>query len=566
MGGLARAARGPRHGPHRSLSATTLTSVKGLSREGHTLAFTTGFRTTTRPRSTMRVDLVQLVLTGPAATCVRRLSAEAGFSALAPVTLTRSWLDSFDHRLYRNGEVVEVEHGGNGITLRGYRCETGRTHGRALQIQAPPRFARDLPGGALRKRIGPVIGNRALLVQAHCRCRAVPLERRDGDGKVVLLAAIERWQVLDEAGRNRGRALSVLRLQPVKGHRSALRRVLASLDVGDDAWLHPLDAVLPRLGKVPAAYDPRLSLRFEQDEDAGTATRRLLLALLDMVQANVPGTLEDIDPEFLHELRVAVRRTRTVLGELKRVLPTGGPERFRDGFAWVGQVTGPSRDLDVYLAHLAEYRALLPAGRRQDLEPLFAFLQSRKLVERQQLVRALTGKRFRRLLDDWRQWLVNSPQNAPVRAREPAPTIASRRIWRRYRRVRKAGREIGADTPPEALHELRIACKKLRYLMEFFASLYPPREHRRLVKVLKALQDNLGTFQDCEIQAATLTGFTRQMQAAGEVPPSMLEAVGILLADLERRQAEARADFHRRFADFDTDSNRKRFRALFRRK
>jgi len=40
------------------------------------------------------------------------------------------------------------------------------------------------------------------------------------------------------------------------------------------------------------------------------AASALCLRLLDAIEANLPGTLDDRDPEFLHDLRVAVRRTR----------------------------------------------------------------------------------------------------------------------------------------------------------------------------------------------------------------------------------------------------------------
>jgi CHAD domain-containing protein len=132
-----------------------------------------------------------------------------------------------------------------------------------------------------------------------------------------------------------------------------------------------------------------------------------------------------------------------------------------------------------------------------------------------------------------------------------------------YKRVLKEGRAIQPETPAEALHELRKTCKKLRYLMEFFMSLYPTSEIKALIKVLKNLQDNLGEFQDYEVQVSTLKQFSQQMMAEGNAPAETLMAMGILVEDLNKRQHQARDEFAARFEKFSLPDNQKHFRALF---
>ena len=68
----------------------------------------------------------------------------------------------------------------------------------------------------------------------------------------------------------------------------------------------------------------------------------------------------------------------------------------------------------------------------------------------------------------------------------------------------KMGQAIDDDSPAEDLHELRKVGKELRYLLEFFASLYPAEVVKPFVKSLKGLQDQLGRFQDREVQANAL--------------------------------------------------------------
>ena len=91
-------------------------------------------------------------------------------------------------------------------------------------------------------------------------------------------------------------------------------------------------------------------------------------------------------------------------------------------------------------------------------------------------------------------------------AARPIHELASRRILKMYKRVLKEGRAIGPETSPEHLHELRKSCKKLRYLIEFFVSLYSKNSAKAVIKSLKLLLDNLGNYQDLEVQAGKLRG------------------------------------------------------------
>ena len=85
------------------------------------------------------------------------------------------------------------------------------------------------------------------------------------------------------------------------------------------------------------------------------------------MQRNEPGVRADIDSEFLHDYRVAVRRTRSALSQIKDVLPEDKVEHFKTEFGWLGQMTGPTRDLDVYLLQFEHLRNQLPEYMRDRL-------------------------------------------------------------------------------------------------------------------------------------------------------------------------------------------------------
>lgn len=180
-----------------------------------------------------------------------------------------------------------------------------------------------------------------------------------------------------------------------------------------------------------------------------------------------------------------------------------------------------------------------------------------------ELRRKLCSRRYRTLLAGWKKFLEQSVPRRPraARALTPIGELAGRRIWKAYRRTLKEGRAIRPDSPAENLHELRKTCKKLRYLLEFFRSLYPPEKLRPLIKQLKGFQDYLGEFQDIHAQIDTLHRFSLEMRKMDSVPTDTLLAMGALLGQLDRRQSALRESFSERFEQFSR--NQARFRELF---
>lgn len=239
---------------------------------------------------------------------------------------------------------------------------------------------------------------------------------------------------------------------------------------------------------------------------------------------------------------------------------------FHTDFKWLGQITGPTRDLDVYLLKLPGYRDSLPQSMQADLAPLHDYLQRHQKREQRKLAKQLNSERFRKLMTDWKQFLARDfdPDTWPEQACQPVAQTANNRIWKRYRMVIKEGSAVTEASPAEALHELRISCKKLRYLMEFFQSLYPEKKIRKQIKALKSLQDLLGDFHDLEVQAEALRRFGHDMQAEqSDLSSETFMAMGVLIDALNQRQEQERRRFAERFAGFARPNNRRVCKELF---
>ena len=500
----------------------------------------------------------------------KQLGGEARCGIGESTEFSLQFFDSFDWRLHAaglrflqlrtpQGGLVKLKPAEGGIPLD------------AVSFDSEPAWPADLPDSRLRSEVEGLLAMRVLLPLATVRGEATDLSILNEDEKTVVRLQLLTMRV-EADGLDESRTLwPRLRLVPVTGYQRELNKLTTYLSDEMEWPQSPdclFDEVMAAAGREPGDYSSKLNVRLKRDQTAVDATRTILRDLLTTLERNIPGTRADLDSEFLHDLRVATRRTRSALSQIKQVIPEGLLADFKQRFAWLGQVTGPVRDLDVFLLELPRYRASLPVSMAGDLDGLEDHLRAAHAKEQALLKRKLDSAEMNKLVADWHKVLDADvvPGKSAALADRPVEEVASQRIWRMYKRVLKAGRAVTVDGPAEEMHELRKDCKKLRYLIEFFRSLYPGKELKDLIRALKVLLDNLGEFQDLEVQADKLRSFARDFDP--EDPHSMpaVLAIGALVADLLRHQQAA----HERFADcfdaFDSAENRARYTHLFKHK
>lgn len=318
---------------------------------------------------------------------------------------------------------------------------------------------------------------------------------------------------------------------------------------------------------MEARLPTRVRIPLEPDDRADRAVAAVLRGLLEVFQANLEGALDGSDSEALHDLRVSVRRSRSVQREFKRVFPTEQLRPFRQGFRWLQRATGQSRDLDVQVSELIAMRGLVPVALQPELDRLRDRLEARRQGVRAEMAARLRSDRALGLISDWRtllEGLSESPLDDRRDAARPIGWLAGKRIRRVYRRMIRLGRRIGPGSPSEPYHELRKQGKELRYLLELFGTPLFPEEHvKPMIKSLKGLQDVLGQHQDREAQIATLNDLGAQRPADGAAPidPRVIE---VLVESLVADKLTARGAFAARFAAFAQPEQGQIVRRVFR--
>lgn len=480
----------------------------------------------------------------------------------------RTFLDSFDWRLHGGGVTLWTEQGDEITAI----CQNGVPKApaniRVAASAATPRFAADLPSGRIREAIAELLEARTLLPQVEMKSRQRSFRLLDVAEKTVLRVILEK-SVSRAPGKGRYTACgNCIRLLPVRGYPlplAAISKMLTDACGLTVATQSLLDDALHAIGKSAGNYSTKLCFDFDPAMRSDLAAKQIHLHLLNIIEANVPGVKANLDSEFLHDLRVAVRRTRSALTQIKGVFDASATDTFKKRLAWMGEITGPSRDMDVFLLGYDKYLESLPERFHQDLVPLHIFLENHQRMEHQSMLKKINSPHFRKSLKEWRTFLQTPAEdsNQAANAANPVQHLANKRIYKMFKQVIKLGMAITERSPAEDLHQLRKECKKLRYLMEFFQGLYPKKKIAVLIKSLKKLLDNLGTIQDFEVQAEKLREYARQMVQEGKVPHATLLAMGMLVDGLLRRQQQARAEFADRFTSFSQPDNQRIFESLF---
>jgi len=506
----------------------------------------------------VRVDTDAATTFGADHLDVTDLAAVLGTRPAAPRTVERAWYDTFDWRVWRSGRVLEVDTTSSGLeaTLRDTRDHRPEW---AERVDTMPQLAADLPPGPWRRTLGAVLGIRALIPVARARVvvRAMTMNADDTTTAHVL------WEEMHGPSEQVSR---VVRIIPVSGDDSARRTVADRLE--RDAGLkpspsHPLETLLPA-GHGPADYSSKSVLPLDPQMRADATARSMLIALFGVMRANEPWLFEAPDTEFLHDFRIALRRSRSVLKQAKGIMAEDARGTWRPVLRDLQQRTNVHRDLDVFLNEFDQYRALVPATFADELEPLRDLIRERRDGEHRALCEFLRSADYRRVIHEYGAFLEGPiSDDATPSAARPVVDVAGERIGRAHRRLLKRGRSIDERSPAIELHGLRILGKELRYLLELYGDLYPPAPLRSLVRELRRLQDNLGQFQDSEVHVRELVAFADDLQQRPVRPSARsLMAIGLLTEVFGRQQAAARTEFEARFRAFAAKENRKRLRRL----
>ena len=454
------------------------------------------------------------------------------------------YFDTFDWRLYRQGYHLYLLN----QSLYLYRF-TKRHVEKKENFQHAFTEILITQDGVIFGKIAQIVENRALLCRASLRINIQSYRLLNKADKMIARVQIEDCKIKNKSKYN---DLGIyFEIYPLRGYGKEIPGIQKKFPSGELSACTDdrLKRGLKIIGKMPADYGSKLQIRLTNRMSALEATKKIFIYLLGHIRINEKGILKDIDTEFLHDFRVAIRRSRSALGQFKGILDEKIVHKMKNNFSFIGRSTNKLRDIDVYLLREQQYKLMVPVELKQYLNRFFQDLREQREIEYRSIIELIRSAKYKRILSEWEMYL-RSKHVQNFSKMKMAKEMAGSVIERRNKKVLDYGQKILLSGSDDFMHRLRIEGKKLRYLLEFFQSLFPPEKIRLLIDNLKLLQNNLGDIHDLIIQQQRLIDSARELNPEGRIEKNTALTFGILIGKLNEKQLIKKNEFAKLFSNY----------------
>jgi CHAD domain-containing protein len=479
-------------------------------------------------------------------------------------------LDTFDWDLLKHRYVFEAWPQNNTTELRIRRLNS-KHYSYSTTTPTDIDSSWILTDNQLRNKLSDLIDPDALLPQIRLLVKRHHLVKLTKNQKIVTRIIVESYHLFDTASGDYKKLQKRVVVTPFSGQVEATK--ISNRLIRKKMRFKPLDRDIVNvsadsLGINTLHQSPANQIAITADTRADLAVKSILEILLDDMSKTEDGVRKGVDPEALHNYRIAIRKSRSALKQIKAVFPHRTVTRFHDTLSWLGALTGPARDMDVYLQDFDNYRNELPPPLREHIDPLYKMIQAKKTDAYKTLLHALDSKRYDSFLLSYRIFLhTPTPTHTTLlNAGRPIKTVVDDRIWALYKRSLKLGRAIRKDSPAQDFHELRKLCKNLRYLMEFFINLHDRKLSKQLIKALKKLQVCLGSCNDLHIQAQKFHEFSVELDEPHASSSETQQSIAMIIQHLKETLTRERGNFFERYDKFSADTVRIKFKHSFKTK
>jgi len=419
-----------------------------------------------------------------------------------------------------------------------------------------------LADGPVTKLLSFVSPLRSLMVVSKGVCKQLTVSLLDNEQKTQ-----SRVHLYTFTSSTIPSVFTLASLVYLRGYLSAHKSLSQKLDdMGFQSMNNP-SIIYEKLIADYGIYEPKPKITIGYNATAYDTANAIIRAYLKVAKANKFGVIADIDSEFLHDYRVSLRKIRSVVSLFKGVYSQNQRITLKILFSDLMAPTGRLRDLDVYLLERDIYFKLLPTSLHEGLEYMFKLFEAERNDQHKALIKHFKSSSLKKQMCTIERLFFedNSPKVGASSA-IIASKYATSLIWKCYQKVCTIARCIDENTPDEEVHELRIQCKKLRYLIEFFRTLFDKKDITIIIKSLKVLQDTLGLFNDYSVQQESLKEFIDAQALDGTKQNiAIAQSVGALITVLHQRQLIERDKVVSKFMRFDNADTQTKFKTLFNR-
>ncbi|NOQ77909.1 MAG: CHAD domain-containing protein [Gammaproteobacteria bacterium] len=474
-----------------------------------------------------------------------------------------SILESFEWGLYKNN-LLAIRHENQSISLWNkhnlFDIELAQ---KIDDINANSRFWWDFPDCTAKEILKPILDLRSLSPIYKGVLKIEQLNLQNEAGKILVFCQL---MSIYKPEQPRTPIMRQIRITPVTGYTKENGQAIEFIkDLGGfKASLPPLDSLLGAIGISPQPYTVKPQIKIPPTMPARSAVSSIINIMIEKQRLTEPGIIKDIDTEFLHHFRVAIRMVRAAIAQLKDVFPQHEVPILKQRFGDLARETNKLRDLDVFILDQERYMNLLPESMRNDLAPMFNDFQQNRQTEAKRISRWIGSKAYRDEINELQSLFENGySAMETLWSEKPSIELAINKIQKTYKKIYKAAIKITHTTPDEDIHRIRIDCKKLRYLLYFFGSQFNKKKIKIVGKHLKSLQDTLGIFNDLTVQGEFLRNYLYQLEHKPKKDIMLIASLGGLISTLYTMQIQERDKCINELAIFSNDENRQLFKETF---
>lgn len=266
------------------------------------------------------------------------------------------------------------------------------------------------------------------------------------------------------------------------------------------------------------------------------------------------GSRTGDDIESVHQMRVAIRRMRSLFNLIGAHYRPKTTAKFEIGLRRTARALGAIRDLDVLIIDLQHYQETLPPPDQEALAQVVAMLDERRRACRVRLNKLLDSKRYARFIRGFQRFAKRPSKGARRLKRSEAPHqlrhVLPLLLHQRMARV-KAYDTVLPASDDAVLHALRVEYKQLRYALEFFQPILG-RSAGQFLKQVKEMQEILGRINDIAV-------FSEYVRALDSVSPQEAAILDAYVAARNDELAGLREQFYDAWARFKGRAPQRQF-------
>lgn len=499
-------------------------------------------------------ELKLVIPTRNDATMIIRKLREQGYAVSRPANIRNDdlYLDSYDWSLMKNKLSLRyrLENDTARYTLKSigdFKKGIAQREEFEVILDKALKAPQEIPVPQIRNQVIPLISARKLmeLVTVHTLRREYSIIT-PGGAKVCL--------AFDSSGFSRERRPSIHLRRRVYEMEAELKEgaateLLALQKLLSETFNYPpstqskLQHAIKLLHLVPLTRKVNKELTVHLDDSMEIALHKIIAAEFLWFQLQLPGVLDDIDPEFIHQARVTTRRMRSAVKVFGQTLTQSNAAFLAAELKWIAALFGAVRDIDVYIINLNDLEQRIDYFPGRVAYALEIGINKQRRGPLKRLLDSLTSPRFKRLERRIKTFINKQPvlpSAAPATKtiRQFAPEV----IKRDFQAVLTRGQEVLANPDMKLFHLLRIEMKRLRYAAEFMAPAYAGALSGFIQRTVE-IQDCLGELQD--------TVFTREFSqrlARKLDKKSDRSDIAFVLGQIYQYQADIAKDRREKFA------------------